>query len=65
MLGRTSSQSLEKDVAGSGSNGGKLIEFFCEFGSPTSCLAYTQLPRIAAAHRRENLVPPVPMVSNS
>ena len=26
----------------------KLIEFFFDFGSPTSYLAYTQLPRIAA-----------------
>ena len=27
----------------------KQIEFFFDFGSPTSYLAYTQLPRIAAA----------------
>lgn len=28
----------------------KQIEFFFDFGSPTTYLAWTQLPRIAAAH---------------
>src|SRR5258706_13844164 len=27
----------------------KLVEFYFDFGSPTSYLAYTQLPKIAAA----------------
>ncbi|MBY0533173.1 MAG: 2-hydroxychromene-2-carboxylate isomerase [Xanthobacteraceae bacterium] len=46
MLDRTSSQILEKDVAEYRKSGGKLVEFFYEFGSPTSYLAYTQLPRV-------------------
>lgn len=28
----------------------KQIEFFFDFGSPTTYLAWTQLPRLAAAH---------------
>ncbi len=31
----------------------KLVEFFFDFGSPTTYLAYTQLPKIAAKHRAE------------
>lgn len=47
MLDRSSSQIPEKDVEQYRKNGGTLIEFFYEFGSPTSYLAYSQLPRIA------------------
>lgn len=47
MLDSASSQVEEKDVATYRNEGGKLVEFFYEFGSPTSYLAYTQLPRIA------------------
>jgi len=31
----------------------KRVEFFFDFGSPTTYLAYTQLPRIAAARKAE------------
>lgn len=31
----------------------KQVEFFFDFGSPTTYLAYTQLPKIAAKHRAE------------
>ena len=31
----------------------KKVEFFFDFGSPTAYLAYTQLPKIAAACRAQ------------
>ncbi len=37
----------------------KQVEFFFDFGSPTSYLAYTQLPKIAAEHGAEILWRPV------
>jgi 2-hydroxychromene-2-carboxylate isomerase len=47
MLDRSSTQVLEQSVAAHRANGRKLVEFFYDFGSPTSYLAFTQLPRIA------------------
>ena len=31
----------------------KQVEFYFDFGSPTAYLAYTQLPKITAAHDAE------------
>ena len=36
----------------------KAVEFLFDFGSPTSYLAYKQLPKIAARHRAWSLKNP-------